>query len=176
VKKGLFIVKILLMPIVVLILSGYNKMHPLKMAYTAVKYNSTKQVFEIGHRVFQDDFEATLIERYYYNGQDVFKYQKEQSAKEVVNAFFEKNFRFSVNDQPLKVKFQRVEQKYDMGVIVWYETAKVNTDTVKSVQVYNSIMMESFKEQVNMFNLNINDKIRRTIKFDYHKTYDEIFF
>ena len=57
-----------------------------------------------------------------------------------------------------------------MGIIVHYETEKVNIRAIKSISVYNYIMMESFKEQVNMFNLNINDQVKRTLKFEIDKT------
>ena len=65
--------------------------HPLKMAYTAVKYNKEKKVFEIGHRVFQDDFEKTLNGKYNYS-EDVYVNQHSADAQKAVNQFFSNNF------------------------------------------------------------------------------------
>lgn len=144
--------------------------HPLKMAYTSVKYNKAKQVFEISHRVFQDDFEATLKEKYGYKGGDVYANQKNAETQKTVNRFFEKNFSITFGNKKPKLRYIKTEQKQQMGIIVWYETDKINIATLKSVAIYNYIMMESFKEQVNMFNLNISDDIKRTVKFEIDKT------
>jgi hypothetical protein len=141
--------------------------HPLKMAYTAVKYNTEKQLFEIGHRVFQDDFEAALISIYNYSGKDVFQNQEQIATKKVINAFFDDSFSFIINGKKLQAKLSYIEQKYDMGIIVWYETEAVKATDIKKIMIYNSIMMESFKEQVNMFNIAIGSGYKRTLKFDY---------
>lgn len=61
--------------VLIIVFVGLLNAHPLKMAYTAVKYNPDKKVFEISHRVFQDDFENTLKAGYNYN-QDVFSIKK----------------------------------------------------------------------------------------------------
>ena len=150
--------------------------HPLKMAYTAVRYNAHKQVFEISPRVFQDDFEATLQSNYHYSGGDVFTNQKSAVTQQVVNTFFQKNFTFSVNGKPLKMHYQKTEQKQQMGIIVWYETEKVAAAGIKQIAVHNIIMMESFAEQVNMFNLKIGDDISRTLRFDTGQTRETISF
>jgi hypothetical protein len=150
--------------------------HPLKMAYTSVRYDAVKKVFEITHRVFQDDFENTLGEKYHYSGGDVFINQKNQITQKVVNEFFRKNFSIMFNKTTVNLKLVKTEQKNQMGIIVYYETEKVDLSKINSIQVYNFIMMESFKEQVNMFHLNINDEIKRTVKFDIDKTKENLLF
>lgn len=144
--------------------------HPLKMAYTSVKYNAVKQVFEISHRVFQDDFEATLQSNYQYAGGDVFINQLSPATRKTINTFFEKNFSISFNNKKVQTRLIKIEQKQQMGIVVWYETEPVKAETVNTIQVYNQIMMESFSEQVNMFSLNIKDEIKRTLKFELGKT------
>lgn len=144
--------------------------HPLKMAYTSVKYNAAKQVFEISHRVFQDDFEATLKEKYDYTGGDVYVNQKKAETQQAVNRFFEKNFSIIFDKKTPKLRYIKTEQKQQMGIIVWYETDKIPVTDLKSVSIYNYIMMESFKEQVNMFSLNISTEVKRTLKFELDKT------
>lgn len=148
--------------------------HPLKMAYTAMRYNQNMQVFEIGHRVFQDDFENTLNTAYSYTNGDVFVNQTSAITQKAINAFFEKNFKLRFNEKPVSLTFKRIEQKQQMGIIVWFETSKVVPETIKTVDIYNFIMMESFKEQMNLFNLNIRDEIKRTLKFEIDKTQNHI--
>jgi hypothetical protein len=166
--------KKLLLIIVIAFLAASTLAHPLKMAYTAVKFNAEKQVFEIGHRVFQDDFEATLIAKYHYTGEDVFKAQKLTNTRQTIDIFFQKNFNLSINGKAIKTKYVGIEQKHEMGIIIWYETEKIDISQIKQIKVYNSIMMESFKEQVNMFNLNINDFTKRTLKYEYKKREETI--
>ncbi len=144
--------------------------HPLKMAYTAVKYNPQKQVFEISHRVFQDDFELTLQTKYNYSGGDVFINQRSAVTQVTLNWFFDQNFSIQFNGNKPKLHFKSMEQKNQMGIIVTYETERISLSNLKSISIYNYIMMEIFKEQVNMFNLNINDEIKRTLKFELGKT------
>lgn len=147
-----------------------SEAHPLKMAYTSVKYNSVKQVFEISHRVFQDDFENTLIAKYNHDGKDVVINQNAPSIQKAINKFFDKNFSISFNNQKQKLTYIKTEQKNQMGIIIHYETEKVKIESIKTFTIYNYIMMESFSEQVNMFNLNINDQIKQTIVFDINNT------
>lgn len=144
--------------------------HPLKMAYTAVKYNSYKKVFEVQHRVFQDDFELTLREKYGYKGADVFLSQSDRNTIQVINSFFGKNFSLDFNGKKQHLKFIRIEQKNQMGILVCYETEKISWESVKTFTVYNTIMMESFKEQFNLFNININDVVKKTISFEVGNT------
>lgn len=157
-------------------MSGVSTAHPLKMAYTSVKYDAVKKVFEITHRVFQDDFENTLKGNYHYAGGDVFINQKNQITQKFVNDFFQKNFSIMLNKAKANLKYIKTEQKNQMGIIIYYESEKVDLSKITSVQVYNFIMMESFKEQVNMFHLNINDEIKRTVKFEIDKTKENLIF
>jgi hypothetical protein len=148
--------------------------HPLKMAYTSVKYDDTKKVFLISHRVFQDDFELTLKNNYAYSGNDVFKHQHSAPTQKAINDFFNKNFRILLNGQMPNLAFRKIEQKNDMGIIVWYETGRLDIKKIKTISIFNFIMMESFQEQVNMFHLNIGDTVKRTLKFEGDKTKEEI--
>ncbi|GAL84177.1 hypothetical protein MYP_1405 [Sporocytophaga myxococcoides] len=166
----------LLCVVVFFFIKDESSAHPLKMAYTSVKYSAVKKVFEITHRVFQDDFENTLREEYNYSGGDVFINQKNQITQKFVNDFFQKNFSIKFNKTAVNLKFVKTEQKNQMGIIVYYETEKVDLSKISSIQIYNFIMMESFKEQVNMFHLNINDEIKRTIKFEIDKTNENLLF
>lgn len=166
--------KILLYLLVFYLMSEASSAHPLKMAYTSVKYDAVKKVFEITHRVFQDDFENTLHDKYSYAGGDVFMNQKKQSTQKFVNDFFQKNFSIMFNKSKTTLKYVKTEQKNQMGIIIYYETEKVDLSKITSIQVYNFIMMESFKEQVNMFHLNINDEVKRTVKFEIDKTKENI--
>ncbi|MBO9699570.1 MAG: hypothetical protein J7604_05125 [Sporocytophaga sp.] len=166
--------KIFLYLLVFYLLPGVSSAHPLKMAYTSVKYDAVKKVFEITHRVFQDDFENTLHDNYHYSGGDVFINQKNQITQKFVNEFFQKNFSMMFNASKANLKYVRTEQKNQMGIIIYYETEKVDLSKITSIQIYNFIMMESFKEQVNMFHLNINDKVKRTVKFEIDKTKENL--
>ena len=147
--------------------------HPLKMAYTSVKYDAHRKVFEITHRVFQDDFENTLKASYNYVG-DVFLHQNSAESQRAVTAFFQKNFSISMNNVIQKLTYKKVEQKNQMGLVVYFETNQINPSTIKFIAVYNYIMMESFKEQVNMFHLNINEQVKRTLKFEKGRTRERI--
>jgi hypothetical protein len=143
--------------------------HPLKMAYTSVKFNPAKGVFEIRHRVFQDDFEHTLRSNYAYKGGDVFVNQKTTRTQKAVDVFFQKNFSLWFDMHYVPLHYIKTEQKQQMGIIIWYETEKISITTLKMVNVLNQIMMESFTEQVNMFHINIDDTIKRTITFEKAK-------
>ena len=168
--------RVLLCVVILFLTQVVSPAHPLKMAYTSVKYDAIKKIFEITHRVFQDDFENTLRGKYHYSGGDVFINQKNQITQKFVNDFFQKNFSIMFNKTTVNLKLVKTEQKNQMGIIVYYETEKVDLSKINSIQVYNFIMMESFKEQVNMFHLNINDEIKRTIKFDIDNTKESLEF
>lgn len=151
-----------------------SRAHPLKMAYTSVKYNPQEQVFEVSHRVFQDDFELTLNERYGHRGANVYEEQRSQAVQEVVNRFFARNFALKVNGRSLRMNYKQTEQKHQMGIIVHYQTERVVLDHVETITVENTILMEQFEEQVNMFHINIYGELKRTLKFEQDHTQETL--
>jgi hypothetical protein len=155
--------------IIILSFSFYSLIHPLKMAYTAIKFNEQKQIFEVSQRVFQDDFEQTLQVKYAYNGSDVYETQESKITRNAIHEFFNKNFSMKVDGKNISLVMTKIEQKYDMGIVIHFESGKIDASKIKNIEIYNSIMMESFKEQVNMLNIKIND-FSKTIKFEKNKT------
>lgn len=144
--------------------------HPLKMAYTAVRYDASRRVFEISHRVFQDDFENALHTLYGYSGGDIFIQQQVAVTQRAVNIFFDRNFTFTVNGTTLRMHYRRMEQKQQMGVLVYYETDALPAGPIRSIRIRDTLLTDRFPEQVNMFHLSMGDTIRRTLKFDITET------
>ncbi|WMJ74013.1 hypothetical protein RCC89_12685 [Cytophagaceae bacterium ABcell3] len=166
--------KAVLCVLLLLVLSFQVGTHPLKMAYTSVKYDPGKKVFKISHTIFQDDFEYELQKKYGFPDIDVFKTRENKQTRKAYIDYFDKHFSIDFNGKSQQLVFKEVEDKGYMGLAVWFETSTVDHKLIKTVSVQNTILLASFKDQVNMFHLNINDQVKRTIKFDRKKTKDSL--
>lgn len=145
------ITAMILLPLVMLLFLSHTPPHKFYVSVTNVVYAEADQALQITSRVFIDDLEAVLLERY---GVDTDLATPQESAQ--ADAYIEKYFRtkFSVALDGKVVEYKFLGKRYDVDVAVCYmEIAKVQLDSYSRMSVQNEVLTDLFDEQKNVVHI-----------------------
>lgn len=146
-KKGLLI---LLLP-----LCAFTA-HKFYVSVTHVNYSEKDRALQITSRVFIDDFEAVLEERY-----DVTAKLATETESEMADGYIEKYVRekFVVRINGKERPFTFLGKEYDADVMICYfEIPDVDLSKLKSLEVQSELLTDLFEEQQNVIHLKIKGK------------------
>lgn len=138
-KKYLFL--LLLLP-----LMSFHGLHKFYVSVTEIEYNSEAASLQIISRVFIDDMEKLLKERY---SKELFLTKKEEhpSADEYLEKYLGQKLRISINGKSYPLNY--LGKKYENDILVLFlEVEKVSPLQIITVQ--NGVLTEVFPEQKNV--------------------------
>jgi len=147
-KKILFL---LLLPLV-----AFTVAHKFYLSVTQVRYSEKDDALQITTRLFIDDMNAVLTERY---GIDAKLGTNEETAVDVeyLQKYVRTKFMVSINGEQVDYTF--LGKKYDSDVVICYvEVPKVDFPKVSSIAIENEILTDLFEEQQNVVHFDINGK------------------
>jgi len=147
-KKGLLF---LLLPLV-----AFTAAHKFYVSVTNISYSENNDALQITSRVFIDDLDQLLKERY-----DIDAKLSADNESELVDKYLEKYLRtkFIVQINGEDSSYEIIGRKYDNDVCVFYlEIAAIELPTVKSIQIQNELLTDMFDEQQNVVHFKINGK------------------
>ena len=146
-------IKIILV-IVILPLMAFSGFHKYYISVTEVDYIKDKQSVQITSRIFIDDFEKVLRERY---NENVVLAGKEET-KEVnkyIETYLRSKIRVRINDHDMNLIF--IGKEYDIDIIQCYIEIQ-NVKQVNSIEITNEVLFDLFEDQQNMIKTKINSK------------------
>jgi hypothetical protein len=121
-----------------------------------VGYSEKDDALQITSRVFIDDLEAVLKERYDFEAH-LATDDEAVSAEEYLEKYLRTKFLVEVNGST--APYQYIGKKYDNDVVIFYlEVRKVNLPEVKSIQIQNQMLTDLFDEQQNIVHFKILGK------------------
>lgn len=126
--------------------------HKFYVAVFQMDYVPQKKVIQVTGRIFVDDLEATLNRKYgkkFYFGAK----QELAGADEYLKKYFTEKIQVKVNGQAKALTFLGKEMEDD--VLVCYYTLPAESN-VKTLEVNNTTLMETFEDQQNIIHTNIN--------------------
>ena len=130
--------------------------HKFYVSVTNIKYVENEDALQITTRIFIDDLEALLLERY---GIEAGLATPEESA--TADDYIEKYLKTKLLirlDGELRM-YKYLGKRYDNDVIVCYlEIANVNRPDLKTLEVQNEVLTEMFEDQQNLIHLNVRGK------------------
>jgi hypothetical protein len=147
-------IRSIVLPATVILLLSFTTAHKFYVSVTNVVYSEKNDSFQITSRIFIDDLEELLKERY---GIDA-KLATTDEAK-VSNAYIEKYFRakFSIELNGEVAQYTFLGREYDNDVILCYmELTDVNFSELKSISIQNEILTDLFEEQQNIVHIKCN--------------------
>ena len=147
-KKALLI---LLLP-----LFAFTTAHKFYVSVTNVGYSEKDDALQITSRVFIDDLDELLKERY-----DIDAKLSTVEESELSDEYLEKYLRakFSVEINEKTASYKLIGRKYDNDVCIFYlEIEAVELPTLKSIQIENQLLTDMFDEQQNVLHFKINGK------------------
>ena len=133
--------------------------HPYHVSIAEVKYNAKAQSLEISLKLFTDDLEKTLSE---LAGKPVLV-TSDAAVQKLLESYFQKNFRIELPQNQVAVP--RVFGFEKQGDAHWfYLDIPVKASQLSSAKLRNQVLIETFPDQTNLTNLEINGK-KRTLIF-----------
>ncbi len=149
--------------LLVLPLLAFSGLHKFYVSVTNVNYAEKEDAFQITTRIFVDDLEAVLLERY---GVKTFLATPKES--ELSDMYIEKYLKtkllIELNGQKRAYNF--LGKRYDNDVVICYlEMPEVVISELKSIAVQNEVLTDLFEEQQNLVHLKIKGKKKSFVLF-----------
>ncbi len=134
-------------------------MHKYYISMTKIKYVQEERSVQVTMRFFIDDLEKTLNNRF----KKEFNLATKEELKEAdkfLNLYIHQKFGVVINKQ--KVEYTYLGKEYENDVVFLYMEG-VDIDDISSIEVKNSMLMESFEEQQNYIKLFMNDQVKTMV-------------
>ena len=147
------IIKLLLV-LAIITSIAFTGVHKYYVSITKIEYVSEKQSVQIITRVFIDDFEKLLKERFddkIILASDLDEIQVDTYIKKYLLS----RLKITINGEEAVINF--IGKEYDEDVVQCYLEIE-NIDNIKSFSVENSVLYDLFSDQKNIVRTHINGK------------------
>lgn len=136
-------------------------MHKFYVSITKIEYVKEKNSLQIITKIFTDDIEDALQQR--YDASISLDTKKEtKAADEDLKNYILQKINIKVNGKAAKLEY--VGKEYDTDMVVAYIEIK-DVNDLKTIEIENKILMEIFPEQQNIIHLK-TPKNRRSLILD----------
>ncbi len=146
-------------------------MHKYYISLTKVEYKKESRSIQVTMRIFIDDLQKTINTTYNKD----FELALPNESKEIdsiINNYLIGKFKVKINNTE-KI-YSYLGKEYENDVVYLYLEIN-NIETIKSIEIKNNMMMETFPEQKNIIKLNINN-IKKTFLLTSQKENDLLIF
>ncbi len=142
--------------LLILPLFAFTAAHKFYLSVTNVSYSEKDKAIQITSRIFIDDFEKLLQERY-----DIEAKLATENESKLADEFIEKYLRaklvVEIDGTPISYDF--IGKKYDTDVMICYiEVPKIDLAKIQSIQIENEILTDLFDEQQNIVHFKVDGK------------------
>lgn len=140
--------------LLVLPLFAFTNMHKFYVSVTQVEYVKEKQSLQIITRIFVDDLEALLRQRYDENI-TLEDSEDETQIDFYIEKYLKEKIQIHINDKQEDFVFLGKEYEED---IVYCYLEITNVKDIKSFEITNQVFFDLFEEQQNIIKAKINSK------------------
>ncbi len=142
--------------ILVLPLVAFAAAHKFYISVTNITYSEKVKALQITTRIFIDDFDKLLEERYGITAQLATE-QESDRASDYIEKYVRAKFTVRINGKDAQFRF--LGKKYDNDLLICYlEVPKVVFSDIKSIEIQNELLMDIFEEQQNIVHFKLNDQ------------------
>lgn len=141
--------KKLALPLLVLLaFIGMSFAHKFYVSVTNINHSEKDNALQITTRIFIDDLENVLVERYGIQGQLATK-KENPLAEEYIEKYLRTKFLIALDGK--QVNYTYLGKKYDADVAICYiEVPNINLDSHSALTVTNEILTDLFDDQKNL--------------------------
>lgn len=138
----------LVLPLAMALFLSFTTAHKFYVSVTNMVYSEEDDAFQITARVFIDDLDALLVERYGVKAK-LATPNESKIADEYIEKYFRAKFAVEFDGEPVHYTF--LGKRYDTDVIICYlEIPKVHLSDIKTLSVQNEVLTDLFDEQKNV--------------------------
>ncbi|EDM45240.1 hypothetical protein SCB49_03929 [unidentified eubacterium SCB49] len=155
-----FITRIAIIVLLFVGLTSFN-VHKFYVSVTKVEYVKEAQSLQIITKIFIDDVEDVLNERF---ETETFLDTKKETPRdrELLKEYVLKKLKVEVNGQTARLDYLGID--YEPGIVRAYIEI-VDVKECKTIGIENTMLMEKFEEQQNIVHFTINDQ-KRSLTLD----------
>ncbi|WP_282057001.1 DUF6702 family protein [Maribacter luteus] len=147
-KKSLVL---LLLPLL-----AFTAAHKYYVSVTNINYSEKDQAFQITTRIFIDDFEALLKERYGLEAK-LATDKESKMADAYIGKYLKAKFLIHINGEQKQYRF--LGKKYDNDIMVCYlEIPDIPGNDITSITVQNEVLTDLYDEQQNLVHVKVKGK------------------
>ncbi len=135
-------------------LFAFIAVHKYYVSVTQIDYIKEKKSVQITSRIFIDDFEKLLRERY----DQSITLAKDQDEKQIdlyIEKYLKSKLKININNKPVNLVF--IGKEYEDDIMNCYLEIE-NISEITSFEVVNEVLFDMFKEQKNIVRTFINSK------------------
>lgn len=130
--------------------------HKFYVSVTNINYAEDSKAFQITTRIFIDDLEALLEERYGISAA-LATPQELEIADDYIEKYLKAKLVIQLNNE--KTEYNFLGKKYDNDVVICYlEIDNIDLNTLKSIEVENEILTDLYEEQKNLVHIKYKGK------------------
>lgn len=141
-------VKMMVLPLVMLLFLSFSSAHKFYVSVTNIAYSEDDKAFQITSRVFIDDFDKLLKERYGIEAK-LATPNESKIADEYIEKYFRSKFVVQLDGEIVQYNF--LGKRYDNDVVICYlEIPNVKLPELKTMSIQNEVLTDLFDEQKNV--------------------------
>lgn len=132
-------------------------LHPIHISVTEIEFDQKEKALEIMMRVFIDDLEVSLKDRFDQPDLDLFDRANADKLDELMRPYLADHFRITLDGKPARINYLGHEQEPD--VFIFYIEVE-NVKRWEEIDVRNTIIMETYNDQSNLVNVAVGETIK----------------
>lgn len=140
--------------------------HPFYISLTEIRYNNTNQSLEIAQKIFWDDLEVALGDKY-KTKVDFLNTQNKAVLEEMVKDYLLEKNRIKVNGQVVSISYLGYEIEEEAA---WFYLEATNVPLPKLVEIKNEVLIQNFDGQQNIINFYLDKKPKSLILYRDNET------
>lgn len=128
--------------------------HPYFVSVTEMEFNSKDKTIEIACKIFTDDFENTLKD-VYKTRVDIYNPADKNLLGKQMSGYITKHLQLKIDGRPVTLNYVGYEIESEA---TWCYFSVSAVESVKSVEVFNNILYDYKKEQINLLHMKVKDE------------------
>ncbi|MBO2544518.1 hypothetical protein J0871_08860 [Salegentibacter sp. BDJ18] len=140
--------------------------HEFYLSVTEIEYNNEEQSLQIITRVFIDDFQNVLNERFDADIQ-LSQEAEEGAVTEHISKYLNQKLRLKINGEELQLNY--LGKEYDADQLVLYIEVE-NVAAFDEIEVTNEILTDLFDDQKNVVHVKVNNKTKSLLLMRQQET------
>ena len=135
-------------------LLGFTSLHKYYISVTQIDYIKDKQSVQITSRIFIDDFENLLREKY-DEGIELAITSEAKTADLYIERYLKEKIKIKINNENTNITF--IGKEYDGDIMRCYLEIE-NVKNIEFIKISNSVLFDLFNDQQNIIKTKINSK------------------
>lgn len=148
----------LLFTILFFSLFSFTVAHKFYVSVTNIRYSEKEETLQVTTRIFIDDLESVLLER--YGVRTALSTEDEiDTANEYIGKYLKRKMVFTINGEHVPYTFLGKEYETDIA-ICYIEVPAGPLDNIKTIEIQNDVLTDMFEEQQNVVHFRMAGKRR----------------